>query len=121
MNDSIADLQSEVVRFRDERDWARFHTPKDLLLGLTIEAGELAELLLWKSEAEIDRMLADPASAERVRDEVADVQVFLLYLAHRLRVPLADAVRRKMRKNAEKYPVERSRGSARKYTELGDA
>ena len=117
MDDSLANLTAEVLRFRDERDWKRFHTPKDLVLGLTIEAGELAELLLWKTEPEVDAAMAHPDFAERVRDELADVQVFLLYLAHRFGVPLAAAVREKVAKNAEKYPVERSRGSARKYSD----
>jgi NTP pyrophosphatase (non-canonical NTP hydrolase) len=119
MDDSIRQLLDEALRFRDERDWAQFHTPKDLALGLTIEAGELAELMLWKSEREIEESLRDDRFRERVREELADVQLFVLYLAHRLGVPLADAVREKLAKNAVKYPVEKSRGNAKKYTELG--
>jgi NTP pyrophosphatase (non-canonical NTP hydrolase) len=117
MDDSLAALTAEAIRFRDARDWAQFHRPKDLALGLSIEAGELGELLLWKTDAEIEAALAEPRFRERVGEELADVTLFLLYLAHTLDVPLAAAVRAKLAKNAAKYPVERFRGSARKYDE----
>ena len=118
MSDSITDLQAEVVRFRDAREWARFHTPKNLAMGLGIEAGELAELFLWKDDAEIAAALADPAYRARVAEELADVQVFLLFLAEATGIPLGDAVRAKMKRNDEKYPVEKARGNAKKYDEL---
>jgi NTP pyrophosphatase (non-canonical NTP hydrolase) len=118
MSDSIGSLLAEALRFRDEREWSRFHTPKDLALGLQIEAGELSELLLWKTDAEIDESLRDARYHERAREELADVQMFVLYLSHRLGVNLADAVREKIAKNAAKYPVEKSRGTAKKYDAL---
>ena len=117
MDDSIAHLTNDVIRFRDERDWAQFHRPKDLALGLSIEAGELCELFLWKTETEIEGLRRNPAFLERVAEEIADVQVFLLYLSHGLGIALPDAVRRKLELNAKKYPVEQSRGSARKYSD----
>ncbi len=115
---TFEDLQREVLRFRDEREWARFHTPKNLAMGLGIEAGELAELFLWKDDPEIAGALADPAFREKVAHELADVQVFLLYLAHATGIALDDAVRAKMTLNAAKYPVEKARGNAKKYDEL---
>ena len=117
MGDTIRELTDEAIRFRDARDWAQFHRPKDLALGLSIEAGELGELLLWKTDADIEAALATPRFRERVGEELADVTLFLLYLAHRTGTDLAAAVRDKLGKNAAKYPVERFRGSARKYDE----
>lgn len=100
-SDSLADLQAAAIRFRDERDWAQFHTPKDLALGLTIEAGELAELFLWKTaQQSVSAMRDDFDFRQRLADE------------------LAAAVREKIAKNAGKYPVEKARGNAVKYTEL---
>ena len=118
MDDSITQMTDAVLRFREDRDWAQFHRPKDLAMGLSIEAGELCELFLWKTDTEIGERRRDPAFLERVADEIADVQTFLLYLAHDLGIALPEAVNRKLRKNAEKYPVERARGNARKYDDL---
>ncbi len=115
---TIEELIREVIAFRDAREWARFHTPKNLAMGLGIEAGELAELFLWKDDAEIAEALEDPAYREKIAHELADVQVYLLYLSETLSIPLGDAVRRKMKLNAEKYPVEKARGNAKKYDEL---
>ena len=118
MSTTLDELTREALRFRDEREWARFHTPKNLAMGLGIEAGELAELFLWKDDAEIAAALEDPAYREKVAHELADVQVFLLFLAEATGVALDEAVRRKMVLNAEKYPVEKARGTAKKYDEL---
>lgn len=115
---SLEELQSEVIRFRDEREWAQFHTPKNLAMGVGIEAAELGELFLWKTDAEIAAALADPSYRDRVADELADVQVYLLYLAHAAGIDLAAAVRTKMQRNAQKYPVDKARGTAKKYDEL---
>lgn len=118
MTTTLDELTRAALRFRDEREWARFHTPKNLAMGLGIEAGELAELFLWKDDDEIRAALEDPAYREKVAHELADVQVFLLYLAEATGVALGDAVRAKLALNAQKYPVEKARGSAKKYDEL---
>ena len=120
MGDTIRELTEEALAFRDARDWAQFHKAKDLALGLSVEAAELLECFLWKTDAEVEAALQDPVFRERVADEAADVQLFLLYLAHRVRVSLADAVRSKLEKNGRKYPVDRARGSAAKYTAYRD-
>lgn len=117
--DTLAALQAAAIRFRDERDWAQFHTPKDLALGLTIEAGELAELFLWKTREQATAALrGDLAFRQRLAEELADVQIYLLYLAQAGGMDLAEAVRAKLAANAAKYPVEKARGNAAKYTEL---
>ncbi len=118
MPDRFRELQEAAIRFRDERDWEQFHTPKDLALGLQIEAAEVCELFLWKTRAEAAGKLHDEEFRTRLADELADVQVFLFYLAHAAGIDLPVAVEDKMAKNALKYPADKARGNARKYTEL---
>jgi dCTP diphosphatase len=118
MSDSIQALQAAVIRFREQRDWAQFHTPKDLALGLGIEAGELAELFLWKKEEEIRAAFEQPEFRQRLGEELADVMVFLLYLAEASGIDLGAAVESKIALNAQKYPVEKARGSAVKYDQF---
>lgn len=114
----IPELTRALLRFRDERDWAQFHTLRNLIVSLNLEAGELLELTQWKSDAEMDALLADPAKQEALRDECADVLLYLLLIADRAGIDLEAAAQDKLRKNAEKYPVEKSYGTSRKYTEL---
>lgn len=118
MSHDLADLQARAVAFRDARDWQPFHQPKDLALGLLSEAGELAEVFLWKSPEELAALAREGGARERLGEEMADVLLYLLYLAAWSGLDLAEAARRKLMLNAEKYPVEKSRGTARKYTEL---
>ncbi len=106
----LKDLTSALLKFRDERDWAQFHNPKDLALALNIEAGELLEAFLWKS--------AEQADIEQVKEELADVLAFALLLAERYDFDVKQIVLDKIAKNALKYPVEKSKGIAKKYSEL---
>jgi len=106
----LKDLTSALLKFRDERDWAQFHNPKDLALALNIEAGELLETFLWKS--------SEQADIERVKEELADVLAFALLLAERYDFDVKQIVLEKIAKNALKYPVEKSKGVAKKYSEL---
>lgn len=115
---TLADLVAAVCRFRDERDWAQFHTPKNLAAAVAIEAAELQERFLWKTDAEVDQDLADPAKRAGVADEIADVVMFAMLLGDRLGIDLAEAVSAKLAANERKYPVQFARGNARKYTEL---
>jgi NTP pyrophosphatase (non-canonical NTP hydrolase) len=108
-----------VCRFRDERDWAQFHTPKNLAAATAIEAAELQERFLWQTDAEVDRDLADAAKKAGVADEIADVVMFAMLLADRLGIDLAEAVTAKLAANERKYPIALARGNARKYTEFG--
>jgi NTP pyrophosphatase (non-canonical NTP hydrolase) len=116
--ETIAALKARALRFRDERSWRPFHRPKDLALALVAEVGELCELVLWKEHAEIEADLGDEAVRRRFADELADVQNLVLLLADALALDLSDAFARKLEANAHKYPVAKSRGRARKYTEL---
>ena len=116
---TLADLVAAVCRLRDERDWAQFHTPKNLAAATAIEAAELQERFLWKTDAEVERDLADAAKRAGVADEIADVVMFAMLLADRLGIDLAEAVAAKLSANEQKYPVKLARGNARKYTELG--
>jgi NTP pyrophosphatase (non-canonical NTP hydrolase) len=113
---TLADLTAHVLRHRDERDWAQFHTPKELAVSLAVEAGELLALMQWKTGDDLRDALAK--RHEQVRDELADVLHSVLLLANDLGVDLPDALERKLAKDARKYPVEKSRGRAEKYTEL---
>ena len=114
----IEALTKALLDFRDARDWRRFHTLRNLIVSLNLEAGELLELTQWKSDAEMDALLADPAKQEALRDECADVLLYLLLIADRAGIDLEAAAQDKLRKNAEKYPVDKSYGTSRKYTEL---
>lgn len=100
----VARLQEALQRFADERDWQRFHSPKNLALALTGEVGELCELFQWCTEAESHLVAKDPATADAVRDELADVLMYLVRMASVLQVDLDAAVRRKLALNAQKYP-----------------
>jgi NTP pyrophosphatase (non-canonical NTP hydrolase) len=106
----MKDLTQLLVDFRDARDWGQFHNPKDLALALSIEAAELNEAFLWKK--------AEEADMDKVREELADVFAYALLLAHRCGLDVTEIVKAKVAKNELKYPVEKSKGSAKKYTEL---
>jgi NTP pyrophosphatase (non-canonical NTP hydrolase) len=115
----LAEIVAAVARFRDARDWAQFHTPKNLAAAIAIEAAELQERFLWKTDAEVDQDLADAAKKAGVADEIADVVMFAMLLSDRLGMDLAEAIAAKLAANERKYSVKLARGSARKYTELG--
>lgn len=106
----IEELIRDLINFRNERDWEQFHNPKDLALAINIEAGELLELFLWKN--------ADEANVEKVKEELADIFSFALLLAHRYQLDVKQIIQDKIKKNGEKYPVSKSKGTAKKYNEL---
>lgn len=110
---NLSDLEKEIIAFRDERNWKQFHTLKDLLIGLNIEVAELSELFLWKNESEI----AD-VNRQEIADELADIFVFLNYLAQHFEIDLAQAVVQKLHKNKLKYPIEKSYNSNKKYNQI---
>lgn len=109
-------LTQRIVAFRDARDWSQFHGLKDEALSLLIEAGELAEHLRWRSDAELrEAIVANPTGVE---DELADVLYWTLLIAHDLGIDLEAAFERKMLQNEQKYPVEAAKGNPAKYTDL---
>jgi len=116
--DSLAVLTQAALKFRDAREWKQFHNFKDLAVTLALEAAEVLEHAQWKTPAELERHLFDPRTREAVADELADVLHVLLLLAEHGKIDLAAAFRAKLKKTAKKYPVEKARGSAKKYHEL---
>lgn len=105
----ISEILGALLKFRDERDWAQFHNPKDLALAVSVEAAELLELYLWKNHEEADR--------DKVKDEIADILAFTFLLAEKYGFDVKQILLEKIEKNKLKYPVEKVRGSAKKYTE----
>ncbi|MGI9460936.1 MAG: nucleotide pyrophosphohydrolase, partial [Pirellulales bacterium] len=115
---ALETLIRAVRKFRDERDWSQFHTPKNLAAAIAIEASELQECFLWKTDNEITDSLKDTNKRQAVIDEVADVLLFTILLADGLDIDIADAITNKLVANAQKYPVSLARGNSQKYTEL---
>lgn len=122
MNDSrpsLDDLTQQLIEFRDARDWRQFHSLKDLILSLSLEASELLELSQWKPEKQFeDEALNDEKMQHRLKEECADVLLYLLLIAERTGIDLQQAAEQKLAANNAKYPVEKSRGTSTKYTEL---
>jgi dCTP diphosphatase len=112
----LGELQQALRRFAAEREWERFHSPKNLAMALAGEAGELLEHFQWLTETESYAL--DAAGKEAVSEELADVFLYLIRLADRLSVDLPAVAREKIKKNAAKYPIEKARGNSRKYTDL---
>lgn len=118
MSDSLSLLTERLVAFRDARDWRQFHSLKNLLMSLSIEAAEMLELSQWKEDGALESDLADPVLRERLEEEVADVFIYLLLITERAGIDLMEATERKIAANDAKYPVAKSRGKATKYTDL---
>jgi NTP pyrophosphatase (non-canonical NTP hydrolase) len=111
-------LSVALANFARERDWEQFHSPKNLVMALSAEVGELTEIFQWLSEDASKDVGRDQSSAEAVRDEMADVALYLVRLASVLGVDLNEAVTQKIKKNAAKYPVNKARGNHKKYDQL---
>ncbi len=118
MDTTLTQLSNEIIAFRDARDWKRFHTLKNLLVSLNLEASELLEFAQWKSDAELLDFAMSESGAEAIADECADIFVYLLLISRECNIDLIQATRAKLSKNAQKYPLDKAYGSAKKYTEL---
>ena len=114
----VSGLMAALRQFAADREWQPFHSPKNLVMALTGEVGELSEVFQWMSAEASCEAARDPATATAVRHELADVLLYVVRLADVLGVDLDAAVAEKLRLNAEKYPVHAARGSSKKYTEL---
>lgn len=112
----IKELIEKIKKFRDERDWMQFHDPKSMAASIIIEAAELLEHFQWKSKEEIDQYIKE--HKEEIGEEIADVALYLFELADNLGLDLKQVMEDKLKKNAKKYPVEKAKGSAKKYNEL---
>lgn len=117
MAKSIYNLQQKVVKFRNDRDWKQFHTPKDLAMSIAIEAAELMECFQWKDKVKLGEYLNSDKSLE-INEEMADILIYLLNLCDVLEIDVVDAAYKKLAKNTAKYPIEKAKGNAKKYTEL---
>ena len=106
----MQEIIDALISFRNQRDWEQFHNPKDLAVALNVEAGELLEQFLWKRP--------EDASKEKVREELADVFAYAFLLAEKYDLDVKEIVMEKIKSNDRKYPVDKARGTARKYTEL---
>lgn len=109
MDKTINQLTKEILKFRDERNWAKFHTGKDLAMCLSIETSEIMELFLWKNEEDIN--------IEKLKDEMGDVFYSLILLAEKHRINLEEALLQKLEKTKSKYPIDKFRDSNKKYNE----
>lgn len=109
MTDTQEIIQS-LIQFRNERDWEQFHNPKDLALAINVEAAELLELFLWKTPEEVNK--------EKVKEELADVFAFAYLLAEKYKFDVKQIVLDKIKENGKKYPIEKSKGTAKKYNEI---
>lgn len=118
MPDPFKQLHEAVGEFARERDWDQFHSPKNLAMALTVEAAELQECFQWLTEEQSKTL--DERQLAAVVEEIADVQLYLIQLAGKLGVDIELACRAKISRNAEKYPPDRARGSADKYTRYAD-
>lgn len=115
---TVAELRERVMAFARERDWVQFHSPKNLSMALAAEAGELMEHFLWSESAASQAVVADPKKRQKIADEIADVVIYALEFANVSQLDLAASIEAKLAQNAAKYPVEKARGNAKKYTEL---
>ncbi len=113
---NIQELTEEILKFRHDRDWEQFHTPKDLALSLVLEAAEVLEHFQWKNGDELKKYLAE--NKDKVGEELSDVLYWVLLLSHDLGIDIKDAFKKKMEHNAKKYPIEKAKGKNGKYTEL---
>jgi len=113
----IEELQKKVIEFRDARDWAQYHNPKDLAISLSLEAAELLEIFQWKDPQEVSAAKSDPGESKRVGEELGDILIYALNMCHAFGFDPSEVILEKLKINEKKYPVEKAKGSARKYTD----
>jgi NTP pyrophosphatase (non-canonical NTP hydrolase) len=119
MKPNLEDLTGRLIAFRDARDWRQFHSMKNLILSASLEAAEIMELVQWKEDDAVERAAQGDADFRaRLAEECADVLLYLLLICERAGIDLTEAAVAKIDLNDKKYPVEKSRGTAKKYTEL---
>ena len=111
---NIKEIQEKLSKFAEERDWDQFHSPKNLVMALTSEVGELTELFQWLTEGQ-SSIKDDSAKTDEIRQEIADIFIYLLRLADKLDIDIEEAIREKIEINAKKYPIDLAKGNATKY------
>jgi len=115
---SIHQLKLAVKKFCEQRDWDQFHGPKDLAIGVITEAAELLEHFRFLDSSQIRRLMNNPRKRKEIENELADIQFFILRFSQRFDIELSQALRRKLKANASKYPIKKAKGKNLKYTEL---
>lgn len=115
---NVEKINEEVESFIKERDWDQFHSIKNLAMALSVETSELVEIFQWLKESESNNIANDLDMKIKVEEEIADIFVYLMRIAIKSDVDIEEAVLKKLKKNAKKYPVDKAKGSAKKYTEL---
>lgn len=118
-NIDLKKLNNEIEKFVSDRDWDQFHSVKNLSMALSVESSELLEIFQWMTETQTDDVKNNPAVLGKVEDEVADIFVYLMRILSKTDIDLETAVIKKLKKNAEKYPIEKSKGNSKKYNDLG--
>jgi dCTP diphosphatase len=117
MEDRLTTISKKALQFRDARDWRQFHDPKNLTEAICIESAELLEKFLWvTTDKSYD---IDNQKLEEIKEEIADIMIFLMYLCSGLNIDLVQAVENKIEINAKKYPIENAKSSSKKYSEFG--
>lgn len=114
--EKIKDLTKRIINFRNDRDWEQFHNPKDVSLSLVLEAAEVMEHFQWKNREEMTTYLK--TDKEHIAEELADVLYWILLMGHDFKIDVFDALDKKIKKNEEKYPVEKAKGKHTKYNKL---
>ncbi|BBP43527.1 nucleotide pyrophosphohydrolase [Thiosulfativibrio zosterae] len=115
-NLDLSKITSEINSFRDDRDWKKFHTIKNLSMALSVEASELMEIFQWASYDDLSNLVAEKELA--ISEEIADIFIYLLLIANEANIDIETAVFNKMAKNAKKYPIDKSKSCSKKYSEL---
>lgn len=115
---TVEELKNEIQEFCEARDWDQFHNPKDLAIGISTEANELLDIFRFKSEEEMKELFEDEKKREHIGEEVADTLFFILRFAQMNGIDVNEVLREKIKKNGEKYPVEKIKGKNLKYTEI---
>ena len=118
INKNFQSILAKIKKFRDDRDWKQFHNPKDMAEAINIESSELLEHFLWQDKKQSFDYIKNKKNLEEVSDELADVAYFILEFADNFGIDLEKAIENKIKKNAKKYPVKKSKGKAIKYTKL---
>ena len=117
-NINLNEIRDTLQKFADEREWGKYHSPKNLSMALAKESAELLELFQWKTDEESYHIEDISRHREKIEDEVADIALYLILLSSKLDIDIGSAIENKMIKNARKYPVEKARGNAKKYTDF---
>jgi dCTP diphosphatase len=117
-NIDLNKLNNEIEKMVHDRDWDQFHSIKNLAMALSVESAELLEIFQWMPEEASNKIKHDPKAMSKIEDEIADIFVYMLRIVNKTEIDLEAAVLKKLKKNIEKYPVEKSKGNSKKYNDL---